>query len=93
MQNEERIIELLAESLKRQDQMVEKLTAMENQLVDSNNTQKQMLKRLDNLEKQQAKTNLEVSEIRLSAMRIAEAIEKMANHEDRIKALEKAVFK
>lgn len=72
MHNDVRIIEILSQSLKKQEEMVEKLSA---------------------LEKQQNTTNIEVREVLYTVMRIAEQVEKMSDYDDRLKALEKAVFK
>ncbi len=71
MHNEVRIIEILSKSLKKQEEMVEKLMA---------------------IEKQQDTTNLEIREVLYTVMRIAEQVEKMSDYDDRLKALEKAVF-
>ena len=48
--------------------------------------------RLASLESQQKKTNLGLSEVRLSVMRLAHTMEKYSDHEKRIKKLEKAAF-
>jgi hypothetical protein len=77
--NEDRIIELLSESLQKQDEMVSELSGIR--------------KEAEYIKEQQAKSNLEVKEVRLSVMKLAEYIERLLKFEERIEALEKAVFK
>lgn len=77
--NEDRIIELLSESLQKQDEMVSELSGIR--------------KEVEYIKEQQAKSNLEVKEVRLSVMKLAEYIERLLKFEERIEALEKAVFK
>ena len=67
------------------DRVVELLTEM---LFE----QKQTNKRLDKLEMQQAKTNLAIGELRLSVMKLADRLEIIADHENRIDKLEHTVF-
>ncbi len=79
MSKDDRIIELLAEMVFKQDLVVVEL--------------KGLSKRVENLEHQQANTNLGIGELRLSFMNLADKIQAIAEHEKRIDALERAVFK
>ena len=54
--------------------------------------QKKTNERLDSLEKQKARTNMELSEMRLSFMKIAEKFPIYNGHEDRIQRLEEIVL-
>jgi hypothetical protein len=83
MKGEDKIIELLTETLIKHDQLIEEIRGFR---ADVN-------QRLGSLEAQQAKTNLEIKEVRLSVMRLAEYIERLLKVEERVEALEKAVFK
>jgi len=76
---EKAIIELLAEMLHEQKIANQQLLNMDN--------------RLEKLENQQIKTNAAIGELRLSVMRLADQIEIVFQHERRIDALEKVVFK
>jgi len=55
--------------------------------------QKETNSRLGKLEDQQSKTNLAIGELRVSVMRLADQMETVFQHEKRIDALEKVVFK
>ena len=74
MHNEERIIELLTEQLKRQDQMVVEMREIRGDI--------------RSLQTEQAKTNLAIGELRLSVMRLAEAVERLNGLEHRVDAIE-----
>jgi len=53
----------------------------------------EMNSRIGKLEDQQIKTNLAIGELRVSVMRLADQMETVFQHEKRIDALEKVVFK
>jgi hypothetical protein len=76
---EKAIVELLAEMLHEQKLANEQFGKMDS--------------RLEKLENQQIKTNAALGELRLSVMRLADQIEVVFQHEKRIDALEKVVFK
>ena len=59
----------------------------------ANQQLKKMDSRLEKLESQQIKTNAAIGELRLSVMRLADQLELVFQHEKRIDALEKVVFK
>ncbi|UYZ64460.1 hypothetical protein [Hymenobacter weizhouensis] len=81
MKGEDRIIELLTEQLGRQDTLIEEVRELKIQ-------QQQTNQRLDRLEQQQAQTNLAIGELRLSVMRLAEAVERLNGLEHRVDAIE-----
>ena len=72
MKGEDRIIELLAEMVQKQDQMIQWMERHETQ---------------------QKKTNVELADLRLSVMQLADQLRTVADHERRIDALERSVFK
>ena len=78
MNNDDRVVELLTEMLFEQK-------GMKEELVQNN-------KNIMKLQSQQAKTNLAIGELRLSVMRLADRLEIIADHENRIDKLERAVF-
>lgn len=78
MQNEEHILELLSESLKKQDV--------------TNDELKKLNKKVEPLEKQQAKTNLAVNKLELSIMKLAEEFTKFTNFEERLQRIEAKIF-
>lgn len=82
MKNEDRLIEIMAELLAEVHEM---RTDTRKQLTDSN-------KRLISVEHQQRRTNLAISELRLSIMKLAKHIENQTELEKRVKKLEKVVY-
>jgi predicted nucleic acid-binding Zn-ribbon protein len=76
---EKAIVELLADMLHEQRIANQQLLKMDS--------------RLEKLESQQIKTNAAIGELRLSVMRLADQLELVFQHEKRIDALEKVVFK
>jgi len=83
---EKAIIELLAEMLHEQRIANQRFVKIDNSL-------EKLDGRLEKLENQQIKTNAALGELRLSVMRLADQIEIVFQHERRIDALEKVVFK
>ncbi|MCL5990630.1 MAG: hypothetical protein M1419_00825 [Bacteroidetes bacterium] len=61
-------------------------------LTDMLQEQKKTNERLDKLEKQQAKTNMELSDMRLAFIKFADKFSLFTVFEDRLSKLEKAVF-
>lgn len=86
MNGEDRIIELLAEMVAKQDHTSVQQAEMLIELRSLN-------QRVESLEHQQADTNLALGELRLSVMKLGDELRAIANHETRIDALEKEVFK
>lgn len=74
MQNEDKIIELLAEQLIRQDQLIQEMREMKGGIRD--------------LQEQQAKTNLAIGELRLSVTKLADEIKVVHDLEHRVSAIE-----
>jgi hypothetical protein len=66
---------------------------MSDLLIEVQHLRKDNNKRLSNLEKQQSNTNKALSELRLSVMTLADSIVDFADHEKRIKRIEKIVLK
>ncbi|MBI4947077.1 MAG: hypothetical protein HY840_11830 [Bacteroidetes bacterium] len=65
---------------------------MKGMRTDINTQLGELNHRVDKLEKQQARTNMELGEIRLTFIQYADAIEKVIDHETRIVRLEEATF-
>lgn len=90
MNNEERIIELLAEMVKGQDQ--------NNNWLDQNNKRLESLEKttersFDKLEEQVVKLTAQTVENTRAIMKLADKMDDFAEHEKRIQKLEKVVFK
>jgi hypothetical protein len=83
MKNEERLIEVMAELLAEVHEM---RVDMKTQMRDLNTGMTDLNKRVGRLEDQQVKTNMELGELRLSVMRLAD-------FNDRIIRLEDTVFR
>lgn len=74
-----RLVEIMAEMLEEQ-----RLTRKEIGLMRTD---------VDKLNDEQRKTNLAIGELRLSVMRLADELVAIHDHENRIQAIEKVVFK
>lgn len=83
MKNEERIIELLAEMVKGQDQTNKRLESLEKTTERS----------FDKLEEQVVKLTAQTVENTRAIMKLADKMDDFAEHEKRIQKLEKVVFK
>lgn len=85
MKDDNRIVELLADIVVVQKQMLEELRLMNKELQQTN-------KRLDNLERQQVKTNIAIADLHLSVMQLAEKFESVTQLDKRITRIEDSVF-
>ena len=74
-----RLVEIMAETLIKHDEMV-------NQQMETN-------KRLDKMQEEMSKLNLLSAENNRAILKLANSIETQANLEPRVSKLEKAVFK
>jgi hypothetical protein len=79
MENESRIVELLAETLIKQDQIIDELKG-------SN-------RRLDNVESQIIKLNLQTGENTRAVVKLANEFEKVISLNERVTKLEQVVYK
>jgi len=70
----------------------DEMKGMRKEIKGLHKEQQETNRRLEKLEKQQARTNMELGEIRLTFIQYADAIEKVINHETRIIRLEDATF-
>jgi hypothetical protein len=100
MENEQRIVELLAETLIKFDQMIDEQkqtnqrlekvehisSSMENSLISMDN-------QLEKLEKGMSKLNLQTAENSRATFKLANEIENIAHLHERVTKLEKAVYK
>lgn len=93
MKNEDRIVELLAELVQKQDVFAGKLDSVVSGLKDVKGELKQVNKGLEKVEDQLAKNNAGLNEVRLSVMRLVDKLDKQDEIEKRVSALEKVVFK
>jgi predicted nucleic acid-binding Zn-ribbon protein len=85
LSDDNRIIDLLTDLLYEMRDVKAEIKGIKEELVSLN-------KRVENLEHQQAQTNLGISELRLSVMRLAEEAVTIRDHEDRLHKLEAEVF-
>lgn len=79
MENEQRTVELLAETLIKFDQMIDE--------------QKKTNVRLENLEEGMNKLNLQTTENSTAIFKLANEVENIAHLHERVTKLEKAVYK
>jgi Na+/phosphate symporter len=86
MENEGRIAELLAESLKRQDTMIGELREVKDEL-------REVKDEMRGVKTEIMKLNLQTSENSRAIMKIANRIETIADLESRVSALEKIANK
>lgn len=93
MKNEEKILELLAESLKGQDRIVARLDVMDSRLDNVETKLGNLEKRTDRIEDQMVKLNLRTVENTRAIFKLAEKVEQIADLSNRVTKLEKVVYK
>ncbi len=93
MKNEDRIVELLAELVQKQDVFATKLDSVVGELQQVNQRLEKMENRIVDVEKQMAKNNAGLNEVRLSVVRLADKLDQQDEIEKRLAALEKIVLK
>ena len=104
MENENRIVELLAEMLIRQDSMVDELrnvktevAGVREQVKETNQRLDQAIERLDRFDKktehQFVTLNVQTVDNTRAIFKLAENVEQIADLHDRVWKLEKAVYK
>jgi hypothetical protein len=100
MENEQRIVELLAETLIKFDQMIDeqkqtnlRLEKVENISSSMEHSLISMDNRLEKLEKGMSKLNLQTAENSRAIFKLANEIENIAQLHERVTKLEKAVYK
>lgn len=86
MENENRIIELLAESLIKFDQMILEQKSTNDRLNQTN-------ERLSHVEESLNKLNLQTAENTRAIFKLADKVDQIAELDKRVKELEKVVFK
>ena len=92
MNNDDRVVELLTEMLFEQKGMKEQIILTNTKLDSVTNRLGNVENAVNKLQRQQTKTNLAIGELHLSVMRLADRLEIIADHENRIDKLERAVF-
>ncbi len=100
MKNEDKISELLTESLKGQDRIVSEIIGTNQRLDKTVERLDQTIVRLDNLEVrvdrvegQLVKLNLQTSENTRAIFKLAENVEMIADLHNRVAKLERTVYK
>ncbi|MCX8490057.1 MAG: hypothetical protein ORN54_03215 [Cyclobacteriaceae bacterium] len=93
MENEKRIIELLAESLFKFDQMIDEHKAIVTGLKGMITEQKETNNRLGKLESEVIKLNLQTTENTRAIIKLANEVENIAHLHERVTKLEKTVYK
>jgi archaellum component FlaC len=100
MENESRMVELLAESLFKFDQMIDGHKAMVVELKEVNRRLDGIEKRLDSMDQRLGKVESEVIKLNLQTMentraifKLAEEVENIAHLHERVSKLEKVVYK
>jgi ubiquinone biosynthesis protein UbiJ len=93
MENEKRIIELLAESLYKFDQMIDEHKAIVTGLKGMITEQKETNSRLGKLESEVVKLNLQNTENTRATIKLANEVENIAHLHERVTKLEKTVYK
>lgn len=89
---EELVADLIIETQKTRDELSERLDATNNKLDTLNNKVDTMTNRVGKLEEQQAKTNVELRDMRLSIMKVADKLDSLNKLDNRVSRLEKKVF-
>ena len=99
MKNEDKIVELLSEmvieSQKTRAEVVEmknEISGVKGEISGVKGEISGMRKDISELKRGQERNTAAVGELRLSVMKLADEIGKMANHESRISKLEATVF-
>jgi hypothetical protein len=93
MENENRIVELLAESLIKFDSLIEGHNALiegQKALIEG---QKNTNQRLDRVEREIVKLNLHTTENTRAIFKLASEVESIAHLHERVTKLEKEVYK
>jgi hypothetical protein len=86
MNNDNRIIELLAEMVKGQDKLVGEVTQMKNEITGVKNE-------ITEVKREAIKQGLQLAENSRAILKLADEIKLVAEHEKRISKLELTVFK
>ena len=90
MKNEEKILELLTESLKGQDRIVARLDVMDSKMNSMDNRLENLETRTNRIEDQMVKLNLQTVENTRAIFKLADNIADLSN---RVTKLEKVVYK
>jgi predicted nuclease with TOPRIM domain len=93
MENEGRIVELLAESLIKFDQMIDEQKKTNVRLDHVEIELKEVKSELKGVKKELAILNVQTVENTRAIFKLAENVEKIADLDKRVKELEKVVFK
>jgi septal ring factor EnvC (AmiA/AmiB activator) len=86
MKNEDKIVELLSEMVQKQDITNAEMKSMGEDI-------KGMKEDMKGMKKEIHKLNIGMSENTRAIIKLADNLEEMSDHDKRIKALEKVVFK
>jgi uncharacterized coiled-coil protein SlyX len=93
MKNEEKIIELLAESLKGQDRIVVELKGTNQRLDQTVERLDHLEIRMENVEGQLIKLNIQTVENTRAIFKVAEKVDQIGDLHNRVTKLEKTVYK
>jgi archaellum component FlaC len=93
MENENRIVELLAESLIKFDALIEGHNALIEGQKATNEKLDSMDSRLDRVEREIVKLNLQTTENTRAIFKLATEVESIAHLHERVSKLEKEVYK
>lgn len=93
MENEKRIVELLAESLIKQDQMIDEQKQTNKTLYHLDERVSKVEEQMVYLNNQVVKLNLQTAENTRAILTLADRIEKIADLENRVRKLEGIILK
>ena len=93
MENEDRILEVLSESLKRQDQMLEEMKKTNERLDQTNGRLYKVEIEMTKVQEELVKLNLHTNENTRAIIKLADRLEQVVDHEKRIAKLESIVIK
>jgi uncharacterized coiled-coil DUF342 family protein len=93
MKNESKIVELLSEMVQKQDITNAEIKSMGDDIKGMKDEMKSMGEDIKGMKKEIHKLNVGMSENTRAIIKLADNLEEMSDHDKRIKALEKAVFK
>lgn len=93
MENEGRILEVLSESSKRQDQMLVEMKETNERLGQTNDRLYKVEIEMSKVQEELVKLNLQTNENTRAIIKLADRLEQVVDHEKRIAKLESIVIK
>lgn len=93
MENEKRIVELLAETLIKQDQMIAEMVGIKGEVKDMKSEVINVKSEIKDMKSEIVKLNLQTTENTRAILKLANEVEKISHLHDRVTKLESVVYK